>query len=61
MHAYIGEMHTELLKHDMRKQGEDDIYETAGMAICMGVVRNYTYIHTYIPYIHTYIHIKIHT
>jgi hypothetical protein len=35
-------MHTELLKHDMRKDGEDNIYDTAGMAICLGVVKNYT-------------------
>ena len=36
-------MHTELIKHKMREDGEDNIYDTAGMAICLGVVQNYTF------------------
>ena len=36
-------MHTELIKHKMRDDGEDNIYDTAGMAICLGVVQNYTF------------------
>ena len=36
-------MHTELLKHKMKEDGEDNIYDTAGMAICLGVVQNYTF------------------
>jgi hypothetical protein len=39
----IREMHTELLKHKMKEDGEDNIYDTAGMAICLGVVQNYTF------------------
>ena len=41
--AVIREMHTEVLKHSLTADGEDDIYETAGMAICLGVVQNYTF------------------
>jgi len=41
--AIIREMHTELIKHKMREDGEDNIYDTAGMAICLGVVQNYTF------------------
>jgi hypothetical protein len=36
-------MHGETLKHALKdKAGEDDIYDTAGMAVCLGVVKNYT-------------------
>ena len=38
-------MHGELIKHSMREDGEDNIYDTAGMAICLGVVQNYTFEH----------------
>lgn len=41
----IREMHGELIKHSMREDGEDNIYDTAGMAICLGVVQNYTFEH----------------
>eukprot|EP00756_Hemistasia_phaeocysticola_P060162 Hpha_TRINITY_DN3787_c0_g1::TRINITY_DN3787_c0_g1_i1::g.23885::m.23885 len=41
--AVISEMHTEITKHDLRKGGEEDIFETAGMAICLGVVQNYIF------------------
>jgi hypothetical protein len=40
--AVIDEMHGEILKHDLKKDGEDDVYETVP-AICLGVVQNYTY------------------
>eukprot|EP00277_Geminigera_cryophila_P002347 CAMPEP_0179426154 /NCGR_PEP_ID=MMETSP0799-20121207/12577_1 /TAXON_ID=46947 /ORGANISM="Geminigera cryophila, Strain CCMP2564" /LENGTH=450 /DNA_ID=CAMNT_0021200867 /DNA_START=50 /DNA_END=1402 /DNA_ORIENTATION=- len=43
--AIIREMHGELIKHSMREDGEDNIYDTAGMAICLGVVQNYTFEH----------------
>lgn len=36
-------MHTELIKHNLKEDGEDNIYDTAGMAICLGVVQNYTF------------------
>ena len=36
-------MHTELLKHNLKEDGEDNIFDTAGMAICLGVVQNYTF------------------
>lgn len=36
-------MHTELVKHKMKDEGEDNIYDTAGMAICLGVVQRYTF------------------
>jgi hypothetical protein len=35
-------MFIEIRKHNLRKDGEDDIYETVP-AICLGVVQNYTY------------------
>eukprot|EP00960_Hanusia_phi_P035049 751456-Hanusia_phi.AAC.2 len=41
--AVISEMHTELVKHKMKADGEDNIYDTAGMAICLGVVQRYTF------------------
>ena len=41
-HAMIDEMHIEILKHNLRKTGEDDIFETVP-AICLGVVQNYTF------------------
>eukprot|EP01062_Namystynia_karyoxenos_P080074 TRINITY_DN8567_c0_g1_i6.p1 TRINITY_DN8567_c0_g1~~TRINITY_DN8567_c0_g1_i6.p1 ORF type:complete len:425 (+),score=165.90 TRINITY_DN8567_c0_g1_i6:82-1356(+) len=41
--AVISEMHAEVLKHNLRKDGEDEIFETAGMAICLGVVQNYIF------------------
>ena len=37
----IREMHTEIHKHSLRKNGEDDIYETVP-AICLAIVQNYT-------------------
>jgi hypothetical protein len=40
--AIIAEMHGEIHKHDLKKDGEDDVYETVP-AICLGVVQNYTY------------------
>jgi hypothetical protein len=40
--AIISEMFIEIRKHDLRKDGEDDIFETVP-AICLGVVQNYTY------------------
>ena len=40
-HAIIHEMHIEIHKHSLRKDGEDDIYETVG-AICLAIVQNYT-------------------
>ena len=36
-------MHTELIKHNLKEDGEDNIFDTAGMAICLGVVQNYTF------------------
>ena len=36
-------MHTEVIKHKIKDGGEDGIWETAGMAICLGVVQNYTF------------------
>ena len=41
--AVVREMHTELIKHNMKEAGEDNIFDTAGMAICLGVVQNYTF------------------
>jgi len=37
----VREMHTELIKHSLKEDGEDNIYETAGMAICLGVGTNF--------------------
>lgn len=37
----VREMHTEIHKHSLRKNGEDDIYETVP-AICLAIVQNYT-------------------
>jgi hypothetical protein len=39
----VMEMHTEVIKHKIKDGGEDGIWETAGMAICLGVVQNYTF------------------
>ena len=39
--AVVREMHTEIHKHALRKNGEDDIYETVP-AICIAIVQNYT-------------------
>ena len=39
----VTEMHTEVIKHRIKDGGEDGIWETAGMAICLGVVQNYTF------------------
>eukprot|EP00755_Sulcionema_specki_P006259 Sspe_Gene.34976::Locus_16977_Transcript_1_1_Confidence_1.000_Length_986::g.34976::m.34976 len=41
-HAVIHEMIAEVEKHNLRKAGEEDIFDTAGMAICIGVVQGYT-------------------
>eukprot|EP00754_Rhynchopus_humris_P045473 Rhum_TRINITY_DN4932_c0_g1::Rhum_TRINITY_DN4932_c0_g1_i1::g.16149::m.16149 len=41
--AVVEEMVAEVAKHDLRKGGaESDIFDTAGMAICLGVVGSYT-------------------
>ena len=40
--AIVAEMHIEILKHNLKKDGEDDVYETVP-AICLGVVQNYTF------------------
>ena len=39
--AVIREMHIEIHKHQLKKNGEDDIYETVP-AICLAIVQNYT-------------------
>lgn len=39
--AVVREMHVEIHKHKLRKDGEDDIYETVP-AICLAIVQNYT-------------------
>ena len=46
--AVIREMHGEIHKHGLRKDGEDDIYETVP-AICLAIVQNYTLIRTPAP------------
>ena len=35
-------MHIEILKHELHDDGEINILETAEMAVCLGVVQNYT-------------------
>ena len=47
--AVVREMHIEIHKHSLRKNGEDDIYETVP-AICMAIVQNYTLIATPPPH-----------
>ena len=39
--AMVTEMHTEIHKHSLKKDGEDDIYETVP-AICLAIVQNWT-------------------
>jgi hypothetical protein len=39
--AIVREMYIEIHKHSLRKNGEDDIYETVP-AICLAIVQNYT-------------------
>lgn len=39
--AIVQEMYTEIHKHSLRKNGEDDIYETVP-AICLAIVQNFT-------------------
>jgi hypothetical protein len=39
--AVVREMHIEIHKHKLRKNGEDDIYETVP-AICLAIVQNYS-------------------
>jgi len=39
--AIVREMHVEIHKHNLKKNGEDDIYETVP-AICLAIVQNYT-------------------
>jgi hypothetical protein len=39
--AVVTEMHIEIHKHKLRKNGEDDIYDTVP-AICLAIVQNYT-------------------
>ena len=46
--AIIQEMYTEIHKHSLRKNGEDDIYETVP-AICLAIVQNYTMTKTPAP------------
>jgi hypothetical protein len=46
--AIVSEMHTEIHKHSLRKDGEDDIYETVP-AICLAIVQNYTLSQTPAP------------
>mmetsp|Transcript_51569 Transcript_51569/g.122816 ORF Transcript_51569/g.122816 Transcript_51569/m.122816 type:complete len:415 (-) Transcript_51569:88-1332(-) len=41
--AIVHEMHKEVAKHSLRDGGEDEIFDTAGMAICLGVVQWYTF------------------
>lgn len=47
-HAIVAEMHTEIHKHSLRKDGEDDIYETVP-AICLAIVQNYSLSRTPAP------------
>ena len=44
----VREMHTEIHKHSLKKNGEDDIYETVP-AICLAIVQNYTLTKTAAP------------
>ena len=46
--AVVREMHTEIHKHSLKKNGEDDIYETVP-AICLAIVQNYTLTSTPAP------------
>ena len=46
--AVVREMHIEIHKHKLRKNGEDDIYETVP-AICLAIVNNYTLSQTPAP------------
>lgn len=39
--AVVSEIHSEIHRHALRKDGEDDIYETVP-AICLAIVQNYT-------------------
>ncbi|KAJ9467204.1 hypothetical protein DIPPA_14619 [Diplonema papillatum] len=39
--AVVTEMDAEIKRHDLKKHGEAEIFDTAGMAICLGVVQNY--------------------
>ena len=39
--AVIEEMVGEVKKHDLRSEGESDIFDTAGLAICLGVVNSH--------------------
>ena len=47
--AVVREMHIEIHKHSLRKNGEDDIYETVP-AICLAIVQNYTITATPAPH-----------
>ena len=47
--AVIREMHIEIHKHALRKNGEDDIYETVP-AICLAIIQNYTLSSTPAPH-----------
>ena len=40
-HAIVSEMHAEIHRHSLKKNGEDDIFETVP-AICLAIVNNYT-------------------
>jgi hypothetical protein len=44
----VREMHTEIHKHSLKKNGEDDIFETVP-AICLAIVQNYTLTKTPAP------------
>ena len=39
--AVVDEMRGEIKKHDLTKEGEGEVFDTAGQAICIGVVQNY--------------------
>ena len=46
--AIVDEMHIEIAKHTLRKDGEDDVWETVP-AICLAIVQNYTLVRTAPP------------
>lgn len=39
-------MHGEIHKHQLTDDGEEKIYDTSEMAVCLGVVQNYTFTKT---------------
>jgi len=44
--AVVWEMHGEIHKHQLTDDGEEKIYDTSEMAVCLGVVQNYTFTKT---------------